>query len=106
MKLQFEENEAAVCENCKWYCFLASSSSRFYFVCSNKISKILNQFSIDLNSEEAQAMKQSVQESEEPVTTRCRKVFVKFTILCWSEASPLTIVSGNVDKKPYDRTEV
>lgn len=44
--------------------------------------------------------------SHSSVTTRCRKVFVKFTILCWSEASPLTIVSGNVDKKPYDRTEV
>lgn len=33
-------------------------------------------------------------------------VSVKFTVSCCSVASPVTVVNGNVDKKPYERNEV
>lgn len=31
---------------------------------------------------------------------------VKFTVSCCSVASPVTVVNGNVDKKPHERSEV
>ncbi|KAL8540727.1 hypothetical protein ACS0TY_002089 [Phlomoides rotata] len=33
-------------------------------------------------------------------------VSLKFTVSCCSVASPVTVVNGNVDKKPYERNEV
>ncbi|CAN4108155.1 unnamed protein product [Withania somnifera] len=38
--------------------------------------------------------------------TSYRKVSVKFTVSCCSETSPVTVVNGNVDRRPSDRTEV
>ncbi|KAK4491258.1 hypothetical protein RD792_001994 [Penstemon davidsonii] len=37
-------------------------------------------------------------------TSKCGSV--KFTISCSSAVSPVTVLNGNVDKKPYERTEV
>ncbi|KAF3648342.1 ATP phosphoribosyltransferase 1, chloroplastic [Capsicum annuum] len=48
----------------------------------------------------------SLLSSHSSVATSCRKVSVKFTVSCCSEASPLTVMNGNVDKRPSERTEV
>lgn len=38
--------------------------------------------------------------------TSYRKVSVKFTVSCCSATSPLSVVNGNVENRPSDRTEV
>lgn len=38
--------------------------------------------------------------------TSCRKVSVKFTVSCCSATSPATVVNGNVEQRPSDRSEI
>ncbi|GFQ01625.1 ATP phosphoribosyltransferase 2 chloroplastic [Phtheirospermum japonicum] len=48
----------------------------------------------------------SISHSQTPSFCSSNRVSMKFSVFCCSAASPVTVVNGNVDKKPYERNEV
>ncbi|KAK6157004.1 hypothetical protein DH2020_011252 [Rehmannia glutinosa] len=48
----------------------------------------------------------SISPISSPSSSSSKCVSVKFSVSCCSVASPVTVVNGNIDRKPYERNEV